>query len=104
MAADIMRWRSRNNRSNSREADERRMEVMNYINEFWTDNYCPPTLRDISAHTSVLSISQVHSIILDLEQNGLLLPRQKDRAWIIPAWVPGLFPQKEEGPMFWGPQ
>lgn len=67
---------------------ETRKRVMEFINEFYTQHYRSPTLREIQAHAQIQAVSNVAFHLDKLAEEGQLCRsgEGKHRAYV-PHWV-----------------
>ncbi len=59
-------------RSRRLPGDNLRTQILHAIEEYWHDNHCPPTIREICADVNVESTSHVAYHITMLERQGLV--------------------------------
>lgn len=52
--------------------DQRRGEVLNFIEDFTIENRCPPTVREIQNALNIKSTSTVYDDIIVLKEEGFL--------------------------------
>jgi repressor LexA len=52
---------------------EKRMQILNYINDYVKSNGYPPSVREIAKHVNLSSASSVHSHLNTLVNNGYLV-------------------------------
>jgi hypothetical protein len=70
------------------EPDATRARVIRFISEYWKTNHCSPVMRDIQVGAQVKSTSHVAMILVRLERDGIIAPREGGLARdIVPMWV-----------------
>lgn len=75
------------NKSPSPAGEHRRQTVMRYIDSYWTENHCSPSMREIGANCGKMAVSHVKKALEQLAERGMICELRPGRNGYIPTWV-----------------
>lgn len=60
-----------------RQIKERSIAAFSFIEKFWAENECSPTIREIGGHLGIKSTARVFALVNDLKNIGLIAKSSK---------------------------